>query len=555
MKKVLLYLSIILTSFQLLSAQPVLINLGTTNVEANTIYTTLEAPWELKYGPNDSLWMTTKNGKVYTIDPNTGTAVKLLDISPIVYQSGEAGMLGMVLHPNFSTNPYVYIAYTYTNGTNKERLSRFTYNGNTLSSEVVLIDNIEASTNHNGSRVLILPDNTLLMTTGDANNPANSQNMASLNGKVLRINLDGTIPANNPFAGSMVYSFGHRNAQGLALHPTNGRVYSTEHGPNDNDEFQIIESGRNYGWPNVRGFCDDDVPGESAFCTANNVKEPLVSWNPIPGGTWAPSDLVWYDHPSIPEFQNSFLVAFLKTEKVRSVRLNTDGSAVTSQADFFVNQWGRLRDITVDRDGNILIATNISPYRIIKIGTRSAAVIPVAITAYTAKCNNQQINISFTTENENNSKHFLLYKSTDGVNFDLYKTIPSTAPNGNFNGKLTYTIPDNNVNNLPVFYKIMSEDKDGKKLDWGIVNPQCNGVRTIISLFPNPAKANCILKIDGANELLNIQINNLLGQSVYKNRSKNNLNLPVSNMSKGIYHITVLNSKNEVVFSNKLVVQ
>ena len=112
--------------------------------------------------------MTTKNGKVYKLDPNSGQSTLLLDYSGQVYQVGEAGMLGMAFHPNFATNPYVFIAYTYTDGTNKERLSRFTYTGTALTSELILIDGIAAAAIHNGSRLLILPDNTILMTTGDA---------------------------------------------------------------------------------------------------------------------------------------------------------------------------------------------------------------------------------------------------------------------------------------------------------------------------------------------------------------------------------------------------
>lgn len=549
MKKLLLCILICGFLFHLPQAQTVLINLGTTTVETSTVYTTSEPPWELQYGPGDALWMTVKNGKVYRIDPNSGAATLLLDYSGTVYQAGEAGMLGMAFHPNFAANPYVYIAYTYTNAGNKERLSRFTYTGAALTNEFILIDNIVASTIHNGSRLLILPDNTILMTTGDAANTANAQNTSSLNGKILRVNLDGTIPADNPIAGDRIYSFGHRNPQGLVLHP-NGRVYSTEHGPGNNDEFQIIEPGRNYGWPNVEGFCDNDKAGETAFCTANNVKEPLASWNPAPGGTWAPSDLVWYTHPSIPEFENSFLVAFLKTAKVRSVRINAAGEAITSQTDYFLNQWGRLRDITADPDGAIYIATNVNPYRIIKI--KKAIVTPVFITNYKAVCNQQKVTINFTTQTEINSKHFLLYKSSDGLNFDLAATIVSMAPGGNSAASLAYSYTDNGASR---FYKLVSEDRDGNKKDWGIVTSPCGtrGIRFL--LLPNPATNQTVLTINGARELLNISIHNPLGQLMYQNRANGTVNLPVEKWAPGIYPVTVTDSRNEILYRNKLVVQ
>lgn len=552
MKKLLLCLIFTISIYHLPRAQTVLINLGVTTVETFPLYTTSDAPWELKYGPGDSLWMTTKNGKVYRIHPTTGIATLLLDYSGIVYQAGEAGMLGMTFHPNFAANPFVYITYTYTNAGNKERLSRFTYNGTALINEFILIDNITANTIHNGSRLLILPDNTILMTTGDAANTANSQNTAALNGKLLRVNLDGTIPADNPVAGNRLYSFGHRNPQGLVLH-TNGRIYSTEHGPGNNDEFQIIEKGRNYGWPNVEGFCDNDIAGETAFCTANNVKEPLASWNPAPGGTWAPSDLILYTHPSIPEFQNSFLVAFLKTEKVRSIRINAGGDAITSQTDYFTNQWGRLRDITSGPDGSIYIATNVNPYRIIKI--RATGVTPVLVANYKVNCDRQKYSIAWTTQTEINNHRFLLYKSSDGLKFELAATIPSLAPGGNSAINLAYTFTDNGIAGSAVFYKLISEDKDGRKKDWGIVAPGCNTIGNGITLLPNPARDQSVLTLNTTGELMIIRIQNSLGQSIYQNRSNGTVYLPTRKWAPGIYHVTVTSSRNKIVFKNKLVVQ
>ena len=547
-------LSLVLVSFVFCAkAQPVLINLGTTVVETSTLYTTTDPPWEMKYGPGDSLWMTTKNGKVFRIHPVTGAATLLLDYTANVYTGGEAGMLGMTFHPDFSANPYVYIVYTYpSGGTNQERLSRFTYSGGTLSGETILLDNIAANTTHNGSRLLMLPDNTLLISTGDAANTATPQNTASLNGKFLRVNLDGSIPADNPISGSSVYSFGHRNPQGLMLH-SNGKVYATEHGPNNNDEFQIIEKGRNYGWPNVVGFCDNDVAGETAFCSANNVKEPLASWNPAPAGTWAPSDLIWYSHPSIPEFQNSFLVAFLKTEKLRSIRIDATGEAITSQTDYFTNQWGRIRDITTGPDGSIFIVTNVSPFRIIKI--RATGVVPVAIGNFKATCKQQASVLTWATASEVNNKQFLLYSSIDGFQYDLAATIPSLALAGNSNSTLAYSYTHNTNLSENLFYKLISEDIDGRKKDLGIITSNCRTNAQQFSLLPNPAKGQSKLVMTGISTLMQVNVFNSMGQSVYQNLSNGTLVLPVSKWQPGIYIITVLNTQKEIVYRNKLVVQ
>ena len=136
-----------------------------------------------------------------------------------------------------------------------------------MNEEVLL--SLPAAGIHNGSRLLVLPDNTLLMSTGDkGDGGSSSQNFNSLNGKILRLNLDGSIPADNPTAGSYVYSMGHRNPQGLAMGP-NGLIYSSEHGQSNNDEVNIIQPGRNYGWPNVEGVCN--TSSENSFCVANNV--------------------------------------------------------------------------------------------------------------------------------------------------------------------------------------------------------------------------------------------------------------------------------------------
>jgi glucose/arabinose dehydrogenase len=180
-------------------------------------------------------------------------------------------------------------------GNIKERIVRYEYSDGQLTDEFILLDNIQGNTTHDGCRMIILPDQTLLFSTGDAQNQPAAQNLEHLSGKFLRLHLDGSIPDDNPFPANPVYSLGHRNAQGLYL-ASNGIIYSSEHGPSTDDELNIIEPGRNYGWPDVHGFCD--LPAEITFCDENNVKEPLEAWTP----TIATSDIVYYDHDAIPEW-------------------------------------------------------------------------------------------------------------------------------------------------------------------------------------------------------------------------------------------------------------
>jgi len=546
MKKIFSFLLILFISISRLTAQTITINLGTTNVEAKNIYTSTGLPWELKYGPGDSLWMTTRNGNVFRINAETGASTLLLNHTANVVQSGESGMLGMVFHPAFATNPFVYIVYTYLDAGNiKERLSRFTYANNALSSESVLLQNITGNTTHNGSRLLVLPDNTILMTTGDAQNLSSPQNINNLSGKILRLNLDGTVPVDNPIAGSYVYSLGHRNGQGLMLHP-NGKIYGTEHGPDSNDEFQIIEAGRNYGWPNVYGFCDNDIAGETAFCTANSVKEPLASWNVIPGGTWAPSDLIWYGSAAIPEFQNTILVTFLKTNKIRRIQLNAAGDAITGQTDFFVSQWGRLRDITAAPNGDIFLATNSSPFRIIRI--RNLNILPVTISKLEANCEQRNININFTASGAINVSRYFIYTANDITNFTLAATLPAQTSQGN----TTQNYSQKLLNNFK-YYKIISEDVDGSKKETAYKNVAC-GNNVSFSISPNPASNYFNLNTNNTQEVYLVQVFNGVGAKVFEERRKNNVSIATSNWAKGLYLVTVRDKENNVLFTGKMIV-
>jgi glucose/arabinose dehydrogenase len=328
------------------------IKIGNTTVDVDTVFTGLDIPWEITWGPDSVIWATERKGIVSRIHPLLKSQAVILDISASIYQQSESGLLGMALHPDFENEPEVFIVYTYReNNSTKERLVKYIYNGSALINPDTLISGIQGNTTHDGSRLLFLPDNTLLMTTGDAQNQASPQDSSSLNGKVLRLNTDGTIPLDNPFPGSYIYTMGHRNAQGLTLAP-NGRVYLSEHGPDSDDEVQELIKGRNYGWPNVKGFCDQQ--SEMAFCTDQQVVEPLIAWTP----TIAPAGLEYYKNPAFPEFDSCLLLTVLKDKKLIALKLNANGSAITKQTHYLTNTFGRLRDICIGTDNEIYLATN-----------------------------------------------------------------------------------------------------------------------------------------------------------------------------------------------------
>ncbi len=344
-----------------LSAQT--ITLDSTVLTQRDVATGLQIPWEILWGPDGHIWATERRGQVIRINPTNGNQNTILNITSTVEGgvNGEPGMLGMALHPDFENTPKVYVAYNYGAGWNVfERLVSYDWNGSSLSNEEILIDDIPAGNIHNGARLLISKDNKILMTTGDTGSGNLSQNMNSLAGKLLRINLDGSIPEDNPFPNSYIYSFGHRNAQGLAYGP-NDQLYSSEHGAQQSDEFNRIIEGRDYGWPTVQGACNTNT--EINYCNANNVVEPLAEWSPC----IAVNGIEYYDHPAIPEWNNSFLMAVLGglsggAERISILHLNEDGTAVTSEEQYFDN-FGRLRDVCINPEtGCVYIATNGSQY-------------------------------------------------------------------------------------------------------------------------------------------------------------------------------------------------
>lgn len=344
-----LFLSLLFFPF-IINAQ---LRLDSTIIDTTTIYSTLNEPWEIQYGFDSTLWVTEKEGLISRISPITKQKKLILDITPVVWVSGESGLLGFCFSNTFNIDKYVAIAYTYTQGSNNYlKIVRYNYN-NTIDSLVnpfILIDSIPAFTSHDGCRIATLSDNSLLISTGDARDIQTTQDRSTLNGKFLRINFDKTIPFDNPNINSLVFSTGHRNPQGLFLY--NNKVYSSEHGPATDDEINIIVADRNYGWPDVEGFCN--TPSEIVYCSDSNIVEPIFTWTP----TVAVSDLIVYDHPAIPEWRNSIILSTLKDQSLRQLRLNGTGDSIIGANTFFKNEFGRIRDLCFSPSGEIYFITN-----------------------------------------------------------------------------------------------------------------------------------------------------------------------------------------------------
>ncbi|WP_323789232.1 PQQ-dependent sugar dehydrogenase [Psychroserpens sp.] len=345
MKKIICIIGIILTYYSGFSQ----IQLNNTLITERVIATNLDVPWDMVYSNDGWIWFTELSGRISRVHPDTDVQELIYTVPDVQVFGFSAGMHSIVLHPDFPSIPYLFVHYTNTTTTSK--LVRYTYgiNSNTLSSPLTIIDNIPGSVSHNGSRMLIDNDK-LFISIGDGyTNTASAQDLNTLNGNILRLNLDGSIPSDNPISGSYIWSFGHRNPQGLCF--GNGKLYSSEHGTSIDDEINIIEENRNYGWPNVEGYCD--LASETAFCNSENVAEPIWTWTPA----IAPCGMDYFNHPSIPEWQNSLLLAVLKDRKLIQLKLSADGNSIIEENSYLVNTLGRIRDVLVIPDGRIFICT------------------------------------------------------------------------------------------------------------------------------------------------------------------------------------------------------
>ncbi len=301
-----------------------------TQVAAN-----LTVPWSLAFLPSGDLLFTERPGRVRMVDKKKGLLQKpLLEIDE-AEEIGEGGLLGVAVHPDFEKNGFVYFYYTYqVSGENVlNKVVRYRFDGTNFSDKEILIAKIPGASNHNGGRIKFGPDGFLYIGTGDAAEPSLAQNKASLAGKILRVTEDGKPAPGNPF-GDLIYSYGHRNVQGLSW-DSQGRLWATEHGSSATDELNWISPGENYGWPLIRG--DEEKPGM--------INPTLHSGL---ANTWAPSGAAF--------FRGSVFFTGLRGQTLYEAVMDDD--KVRELKEHFKGELGRIRDVVVGPDGFLYIATS-----------------------------------------------------------------------------------------------------------------------------------------------------------------------------------------------------
>ena len=311
-------------------------------VQSEAVVTNLEVPWALSFAPDGRLFIAERPGRVRIFDLAASTSELALTLDD-VFRQGEAGLMGLALAPDFAATRHVYLHYTAVAGNAAvNRIVRYREVNGRLAERAVILDGIPAATIHDGGRLRFGPDGLLYATAGDAANSSLAQDQASLAGKVLRIERDGTTPRANPF-GSPVFSWGHRNPQGFDWHPATREIWATEHGNSGNDEINVVRAGVNYGWPAIEGAQ-----------TFPNMEPPVVSFSP----SIAPSGAAFYQGARFPAFVGNLFAATLRGTHLLRLVVDAPGRRVTRQERLLDGTFGRLRDVTIGPDGNIYISTN-----------------------------------------------------------------------------------------------------------------------------------------------------------------------------------------------------
>jgi aldose sugar dehydrogenase len=344
-----IYLSLLLLIFGF----SVFINPGNKKIKTvteafvvDTLATGLTVPWAFTFLDDTTFLFTERSGKVRLMHSDH-LADKPILVLPETNTTKKMGLLGLCKHPGFSANHFIYLAYNYTAGENAYlRIARYTFDKDTLLYPVIIKDSIYASQNHTGCRLKFGPDQKLYVTTGDADRPILAQDLKFLNGKILRVNDDGSIPADNPFvnndtARKEIWTYGHRNTQGIDFQPGTNDLYNSEHGPTGGDEINFIQKGKNYGWPVIH---HDEVK--------DNMVTPLFQYTP----SIAPSEIVFYNSDAFPQWKGKLLLASLRGEAITKIDL--ENKKIVSQEYILQHQYGRIRALTVGPEGYLYFSTS-----------------------------------------------------------------------------------------------------------------------------------------------------------------------------------------------------
>lgn len=309
----------------------------------------LKVPWSIVFTSSTRVLISERKGTIRVVESDVLSPTPLHTFSNVSSRS-EEGLMGLAVDPDYAQNKFIYACLAVAEGgLMSDRVVRLTDEGNKLSNETVLLTGIPAAVNHAGCRLRFGPDLKLYITTGEATQKNIAQDLNSLGGKILRINPDGSIPLDNPFPNSSVYSLGHRNPQGIDWNPLTNQLWETEHGPSGNDgpgggdEVNRIVAGKNYGWPIVSH--QNTAP---EFVTPSLVFTPAI----------APASGMFYRGNVYPQWKNNFLFGMLRGAGIMSVQFDAQGESIVSHSKLENIDVGRVREIVESPEGVLYFTTS-----------------------------------------------------------------------------------------------------------------------------------------------------------------------------------------------------
>jgi len=322
-----------------------------TSFRVESVVENLQVPWSIVWAPDGRMIFTERPGRVRVYE-NGRLRPEPLFVVPDVEPKGESGLMSIALHPQFASNHLLYLSYAYNANGQQVRVVRYRETPNGFTERKVIVENIPAAQFHAGCRLRFGPDGKLYITTGDATERELAQQLDSLAGKTLRLNDDGTVPNDNPFVGRPnarpeIWTYGNRNGQGIDFQPGTNLLWETEHGPSGfdgpggGDEVNILERGKNYGWPVIHHRA-----------THEGMESPVLEYTPA----CAPASGMFYRGSQFPQFKNNFFFGCLVGTRIIRVVLN--GRQVVSQENLLEKKYGRIRDIAEGPDGFIYFSTS-----------------------------------------------------------------------------------------------------------------------------------------------------------------------------------------------------
>lgn len=337
--------------------------------QVETLADGLSNPWSLAFLPDGGMLVTERSGQLRLIDAAGQLRAEPVAGVPEAFVNGQSGLMEVALAPDFAESGELFLSYSCgTRDANHTCLAAATFNGEALENthEIFRVQPAKKGSAHYGGRIAFLPDNTLLLTLGDGfDYREQAQNTANHLGSIVRLNRDGSAPEDNPFVGQAdampeLYSIGHRNVQGILVDDA-GRVFSHEHGPRGGDEINLIEAGKNYGWPKITYGIDYNGSQISPYTELPGLEQPLVYWDP----SIAPSGMTLYQGDLFPEWQGSLLVSALAGKEVRRVELK--GNAAGEQESLFTELGERFRDVRTGPDGAVYLLTDSPSGQLLRV--------------------------------------------------------------------------------------------------------------------------------------------------------------------------------------------